>query len=196
MNYIQELHKKNLRPDFRDQNDSINYEINLKDNKIFLKTRNTLIYITTQKLTTQPHPDKPHQGILKISVPMDKKLNKILKKIFKEVIDLESLSIKYNELCYLILLEVRIIESDNFMLKGIVEVINKTFEYLEITCNYKPECNYYIKNNGIVLKDPLYIEEENKEWSIITVKDGRDILYIEKTGCECQFDEILNIIQK
>ncbi|EJW03481.1 hypothetical protein EDEG_02177 [Edhazardia aedis USNM 41457] len=154
----------------------------------------------------------------------EKKISSTLKKILikSRCIDQESLCLIFNELCYSIDFSIQILESNGNLFRFCTELLlysiekidiinelsskysdlmakhiladSEIFHNRKILVNYQPKCFYFIQIKDKILVDPTAAEDNLKDAWFLVVMDNKNMLYLEKSGGECNIADIMSVI--
>lgn len=179
MNLTTELLKQNSRIDSRTFTTPLSLTRTEYPQTTILSSSSSLIFISHQKYTAVP--EIPHTGNIRIS-GNNEKLTKYLRKIYKNAADIDSLSIEYNKLCYIIQIEVCVAFTDHFPISSVVNSINIILTN-EKCLFYEPRCFFMTD-----VIDPV-IGEEGSEMLVVFCE--RDVVFVERKG-ECRFENVMD----
>ncbi|KAF7682805.1 Exosome complex component Rrp42 [Astathelohania contejeani] len=165
---------------------------------------NSSILVHYQKYKSVPYIDRPHQGNALINIhdfQMEKtereKINMFLNKIFvkQRCIDLETLCIKYNEECWNINFDIRVLSRNCNLYELLVKGLVETIKDIGISVMFVPKCYYFIGIGDKIIRDPIMEEQKEMEWEccVVTASEN-EIVFIEKFGVDLSEDFIINNI--
>ncbi|WUR03555.1 exosome complex component (RRP45) [Vairimorpha necatrix] len=199
---VKDLLKSYTRLDDRDLLQRRDFKIEKLENFFLITYGDTQIMGMYHLSVGTPYIDKPNEGIVSFNCvaayKRTDKLNSFLKKIFinQRCIDLEALCIKYATEVKLINIELRILNSDGEVYEPSVLIVNHILNHLKIPVNFLPVCFYFIAIDGVVVRDPTELEENEKDWSYLVVhKSKNEFIYVVKIGKENTLDDIYQVCE-
>lgn len=199
---VKELLKDHTRFDRRSLLEQRTYNIEKLENFYLYTGDNTQIIAMYYISQSKPYKDKPNEGIVTFNCistfRRTDRLNSFLKKIYinSKCIDLEALCIKYGVEVKNIVIELRILTNDSECYESSVNIVNYLLKDLDISVNFVPSCFYFVAIDNLILRDPIDIEDNDKDWYYLIVKKSRnEYLFIEKAGKENTLDDIYQILE-
>jgi exosome complex RNA-binding protein Rrp42 (RNase PH superfamily) len=188
MSLIEELIRKEQRIDKRGLTEERVKKIKKINNSYILQAKDSFVSFTYQILTTKPHPERPHEGLLSLyyhstekNKKEDKRINKLINKVFvrSKCVDLEALCIKYSEVVYSVNVEIKsigytsasfIIDATSYVLANISLFPVEGFSTNpSISLSFAPSCYFFVNIEDRIIADPLKCEEEKCKWKCLVV---------------------------
>lgn len=174
--------------------------VKMKDSYLLDKGK-TQIWGSLDISEVKPYVDKPQEGVVGFNVYVNNKrsdrFNNFLYKIYvsQKSIDLERLCLVYDRKVLSMYFDMKILNLDGDPYEPLVNMVNYMLKDIDVPLNFLPNCFYFIAINDIILRDPIDLEEAEKDWYLLIVKRStKQFIYIEKLGGECLETDIYQII--
>ena len=172
------------------------------ENYLVVRCEKSCICMYYSKNITKPYLDRPSEGCFQLTLDRARKndsLMNFLHRIYisSKCIAMEDLCIKFNQEVYSINIDIYPIQTDGNLFKMCVEGINQVLKILEIKTYFNPICHTFASLEDTIVTDPTEMELSQSSWSAIAVmRSSRELIFLEKKGCETLPDKIFSIFDK
>lgn len=185
MNLEHVLLKQGLRLDKREMLEKRVVQLNKVGNDVFVYANGIKLIVSGQLVATRQR--LAQRGDVKIYGPPECKAK--LVEIYKECVDLESL---VSEVGSALLIKIRIIEANGFVIGYAISAINALLVEMKIpTRNLPTAFTFTVAENSIVA-DPSK-QETNSSIVVVLINDL--VVLVETTIDECDFKDIANCVK-